>query len=301
MIRALLPVSLLLVAHAFGAQAKTSAPLPVSVSSANYAETSDEQLFEFITGDLQHNPAARPLQKLERPRRYVFAPGQLAESDIPFKEVCRRLAAALARKGFVSAADEHDVIREPDRIDLILRVHCGQRNWRLPVVRRDHLTWRAGLTDDRRQPESILSSRMEVAYDYRAGGDDSALGQAGAAQDRAASSGQASGSSNASFNPVTGYDATREFNLIVVDAFDYHELLTKKAAAKRLWTTFVAVPVDPDQKFSDVLNTMLRVATPYFGENTKGLQMFDDARANVQVGPTEVIESDVKLSAGDKR
>jgi hypothetical protein len=40
---------------------------------------------------------------------------------------------------------------------------------------------------------------------------------------------------------------------------------------------------------------MLRIATPYFGENTSGLQMYNDARATVNIGEMQVIESGVKI------
>jgi hypothetical protein len=77
-------------------------------------------------------------------------------------------------------------------------------------------------------------------------------------------------------------------------AFSYGELMKEGANAKRLWTTFLAAPRQPGQKFSDVLNTLLRVGAPYFGETTEGLQMFNDARATVTTGELQVIESDVK-------
>ena len=44
-----------------------------------------------------------------------------------------------------------------------------------------------------------------------------------------------------------------------------------------------------------MLDPMLRVATPYFGENTAGLQMFNDARATVNLGELQILESDVKM------
>ena len=58
------------------------------------------------------------------------------------------------------------------------------------------------------------------------------------------------------------YGSTREFFLLVVDAFSYQDLLKKQAKAPRLWTTFVALPQEEKQTFSQVLATMLRVATP---------------------------------------
>jgi len=90
------------------------------------------------------------------------------------------------------------------------------------------------------------------------------------------------------------YDATREYYLVVVDAFKHADLMEKGKDAKRQWTTFIAAPRQPGQKFSDVMDTMLRVATPYFGENTAGLQMYNDARATVKIRDFEVLESDVK-------
>jgi hypothetical protein len=46
---------------------------------------------------------------------------------------------------------------------------------------------------------------------------------------------------------------------------------------------------------------MLRVATPYFGETTRGLQMFTDARATVKLGELQVIDADVKPAAPHKQ
>jgi hypothetical protein len=93
------------------------------------------------------------------------------------------------------------------------------------------------------------------------------------------------------------YDSTREYYLIVVDAFKHADLMKEGKNAKRQWTTFVAAPRQAGQKFSDVLSTMLRVATPYFGENTAGLQMYNDARATVKIRDLEVLESDVNAGA----
>lgn len=279
-------------------------PQPISVSSMNYANTPWDQLADQINDTTQQNPTNPPVQKLVTPRRYVFAPGEIYEADLSFRDICRQLESALEKKGFINAADARDVIREPERIELILRVHCGQRNWRNPVVRSDHLAWRTGLASNERLRGSLFSAApLAVAFDYRAGGNDDALSAAARSQ---ATAGVAAGTpasveaNSATAVGVVGYDGTREFNLIVVDAFDYRELQTKGESARRLWTTFVAVPVERNQKFSEVLGAMLKVATPYFGENTRGLQVFNDARANVKIGEVEVIGVDVKLSTDKK-
>ena len=96
---------------------------------------------------------------------------------------------------------------------------------------------------------------------------------------------------------ISGYGETRNFHLIVVDAFDYAELKAKGKAATRLWTTFVAAPKEPGRQFGDVIATLLRAAGPYWGETTSGMQVFNDTRAEVKIG--EIIE--VKPAKSDAK
>ncbi len=291
------------------AKAPRYVPAPVSVSSANYAETPREELLVQTNQRNDLNPATRPLAPLATPQRYVFMPGELYESDLSYEEICRRLSEALAKKGFINAVDDEGRVIDPKNVDLILRVHSGERPWREPTVRTEQLTWRDGLIP-RVRGRSLTTGGGDVLWESRAGGNDSALGAA-AANENAAGFGFGSspgtpaggsplnsGSALALAQGIAGaneYEATREFYLIVVDAFSHAELMQKGERAKRLWTTFVAAPRQPGQKFSDVLNTMLRVAAPYFGETTRGLQMFNDARAEVIMGemifPDEVAET----------
>ncbi len=282
-------------------------PAPVSVSSANYENTPRDELILSVEGKLQANPVTRTLEPLERPQRYVFIPGDIYETDISYEEICRRLAATLAKKGYLNATDDQGRVIDPQNVDLILRVHAGERDWRNPTVRTESLTWKDGLVA-RPRGRSLTTLGGDVFWDNRAGGNDDALGAAarnenspgfGFGSTPASPGGQAplnTYSATASAN-ATGseYEATREFYLIVVDAFRYSELMTKGDRAKRVWTTFLAAPRQRGQVFSDVLNTMLRVGTAYFGETTRGLQMFNDARAIVTPGEIKVIESDVKL------
>lgn len=291
------------------------APAPVSVSSANYANSPREEILRATAEQDEINPQTPALAPLARPQRYVFVPGDTYEADIPYEEICRRLAATLAKKGYHNATDDQGRVIDPTHVDLVLRVHSGERTWRNPTVRAEKLTWHDGLVA-RPTGRSLTTLGGEVAWENRAGGNDAALGAAAANENApgfgfgstpaapAEGSPLGTGSDLAlaqAKNGASEYTSTREFYLIVVDAFGYADLKEKGDRAKRLWTTFVAAPRQPGQKFSDVLNTMLRVATPYFGETTRGLQMFNDARAHVQVGPTEVVESDVKLPAGEKR
>ena len=276
------------------APAAKPAPLPpVSVSAANYANTTWDELRRRATARGQLNPATPSTEPLATPRTYVFAPGELYESDVPYADVCRQLETALAPKGYLNAADAQGRINHPDKIDLILRVSSGSREWRLPVVRTAGLTWRQGLVNLQRTTRHI--GRAEnILKDYYAGGDDDALPQAAAAQSAAAGSGIVAASQGGV--PPSLYDGTRDFFLLVVDAFSYKELLEKQAHARRQWTTFIALPREKHASFAAVLPTMLKVATPYFGETTTGLQIFNDARAKVKLGELQVLETDIKTS-----
>lgn len=287
-------------------------PAPVSVSSANYAATSQEELYRLENEKLKANPVTPPLKSMATPQRYVFLPGDLYETDLPYEEICARLADSLAKKGFINAVDQQGRVIQPGKVDLILRVHGGERLWLNPTVRMDQLTWRDGLVA-RPQGRTLTTLGGHVAWDSRAGGNDSALGAAAANENSpgfgfgSSPASPAGGAPEAAGSPISlsqsmaapgEYDSTREYYLVVVDAFKYSDLMEKGDRAKRQWTTFVAAPSQPGQKFSDVLNTMLLVATPYFGENTAGLQMYNDARATVTIRELEVLESGVSPGSG---
>jgi hypothetical protein len=274
-------------------------PLPVSVSSANYAGTRWDEIRRIVADPAQVNPAEIALEPRATPQTYVFAPGELYESDVPYEELCRQLEGALAKKGFINAADAQGRVAAPDKIDLILRLSSGGRRWRNPTVRTDKLTWDQGLTAEHRSTRSLLGGQM--SWDNRAGGNDDALATAIAEQGKIGSTTGGTVESTQGATAANAYQSTREFFLLVVDAFGYQDLLKKQAKAPRLWTTFVALPQEEKQTFSQVLATMLRVATPYFGETTRGLQMFTDARATVKLGELEVLDADVKPAAPAKK
>lgn len=280
-------------------------PAPVSVSSLNYRDVSRDDQIRLDAEKTKVNPASRTVKPLGKPQRYVFIPGELYENDLPYDEICRRLAEALARKGFINATDAEGRVIAPNEVDLILRVNAGERAWRQPTVRINSLTWRDGLVE-RPRGRTLTTLGGDVMWDSRAGGNDRAL-TAGAENDNAPGFGYGSSpatpagasplNTGAALNQRAGaaeYEATRDFYLLVVDAFSHEEVRKEGANAKRLWTTFLAAPRQRGEKFSDVFNTLLRVGTPYFGETTEGLQMFNDARANVTPGELRVIESDVQ-------
>jgi len=59
-----------------------------------------------------------------------------------------------------------------------------------------------------------------------------------------------------------------------------------------VWSTFVAAPVQNGQKFGDVAATLVRNATPFFGETSQGLQVYSDARAEVKIGEMTEVKDD---------
>jgi hypothetical protein len=279
---------------------------PVSVSSANYRDTKWDALRELVHKKNTLNPAARELSPLAEPKYFVFLPGEIFPADLNYETVCGLLTPALAKKNYINAADAVGIIREPQKVTLMLRVNFGTSLWRNPIVRTEHITWDEGLVGKVHDSRSLTHLGGTVTYDERAGGDDESL-NAGAKNAANTSSVWGSGGGGApapgaaplSPNDSTaiGYESTREFNLIVVDAFDYAELKSKGKYAKALWTTFVAAPVERGQKFSQALTAMLRSAGPYWGETTSGMQVFNDARAEVKIG--EAVE--VKEPASEKK
>lgn len=274
--------------------------MPVSVSAANYAETSSADLFRALHEPAQVNPADAPAGKRAREQTFVFAPGDLYSRDMTYEDICRRLTPALAQRGFINAADEKGRVANPDRVDLVLRVTAGTRYWRDPTVRLEQLTWKQGL--EPKEWTQITLNGGQVTFDRRRGGDDDALAKTAGIQDAQEGNGTFGGAGGSgaynkqgNVNPAFEYNSTREFFLLVVDAFDYAELQRKGDAAKRVWSTFIAMPRQDKELFSDVLPTFAKIGGAYFGETTRGMQMFDDARARVTPGELKVIESDVKL------
>lgn len=288
---------------------------PVSVSSANYRDTPREQLVLLNNAKNSLNPDAKPMKPLAKPQHFIFLPGEIFENDLTYEEVCTRLTPALAEKNYINGADAQGLIREPGKVTLVLRVSYGERPWRLPTVRTEQLAWKDGMQPRTRDPKSLVNLGADTVFENRAGGRDDALAAAaenttntksawgggggggpGGNPDTATGMGANLAANSTAMGAVSGYGETRNFHLIVVDAFDYAELKTKGKAATRLWTTFVAAPKEPGKQFGDVLATLLRAAGPYWGETTTGMQVFNDTRAEVKIG--EIVE--VKPSAEPK-
>ncbi|MDB6094268.1 MAG: hypothetical protein JWM32_1830 [Verrucomicrobia bacterium] len=285
---------------------------PVSVSAANYRNTPRDELVRLVEGErTEINPNAPSLKPLAKSQHFIFLPGAIFESDLTYDQVTELLTGALAKKGYINGADAQGVIREPGKITLVLRINYGARLWRLPTVRTDDLAWREGIVQDSKGV-GLHNLGAEHTWDHRSGGNDDALGAIASnnANGQAFSFGSsgktgsgggaaAEGTVNVEAGPSSAgvdgeYGLTRDFNLIVVDAFDYQELKTKGKFAKRVWSTFVSAPKKKGQKFSQIAETLVRNATPFFGETSQGLQIYTDRRAEVIIGEAIVIKDGEK-------
>ncbi|MBL9203483.1 MAG: hypothetical protein JNN01_00255 [Opitutaceae bacterium] len=268
-------------------------PLEMSVSSANYVTSSKKALIKSLNARDNLNPpiASTPLVPLAEPKTYLFFPGETFPSDLTFEQVCERLVNPLARKKYLNYGLEREsgrsVPREPE---MVLRISYGQRTWRLGQIRLENLAWKDGLVPGHGSGHAPGGT---VVWDARAGGDDTVLYDLDRIMREKAESQNRSGdsppSSQSDFASLAQREPTQEHFIVVIDAFNLADIKQKGVKAERVWTTFIALPVRGQQKLSDVLASMLRVATPYFGETTTGMQRFDDARVEVLVGTPEVV------------
>jgi hypothetical protein len=291
---------------------------PVSVSSAHYRNTPRQDLARAIDAtSTALNPEAPPLRPVSPPQHFIFMPGEIYESDLTYEQVTGLLTPALAQKGYVNGADSLGIIREPTKVSLVLRVHYGVRPWRLPTVRPNDLAWSDGMVPQAKH-RSLRILGGDQVWEHRAGGNDDSFaaiaansantqsfgfgsgvsqgGGGGADSAAAAGSLMAQAGGAAVGTRSIEYAATRDFHLIVVDAFDYQELKKKGKAAQRIWTTFISAPKEPEQKFSDLAATLIRNAVPYFGETTRGLQVYTDVRATVRIGELIEVKDEAKKS-----
>ncbi len=280
-------------------------PAPVSVSSANYQTTDRAELLRRVSEKNAVNPPALTATPEMAPTHFIFLPGEVYESDLTYEELCKLLTPALLKRNLINAADEQGLMREPEKVTLVLRVHYGIRPWRQPIVRTEQLTWREGLVPGPKG-RGLHTLGGDRLWESRSGGNDEALAAARENQSSGSAWGKGGGRSGGSSSSgsmtqgimnstatgiagLTGYESTREFHIIVIDAFDYAELKKEGKSAKRIWTTFAAAPKEPKQLFSAMAKTLIRNATPYLGETTNGLQVYTDARAKVEIGEAVVV------------
>jgi hypothetical protein len=280
----LLPV--LLVACATADWSKE--PLPVTVSAANYSQSSEEEIYARVHGATNTSPSAPAMAVPDKPQFYGFVPGDVYDSDVPLETVYRELAISLAHRGYFNVVYQANAGYMPKRVDYLLRVHCGVRRWRTPIVRTDKVTWGDdSLVSNRRDGRSAYMHGEGSALDPRAGQDPmEAVNVAALLQ----SIGSSTVMAQTTYSPSSLSDNfTRDYCLVVVEAFKFSDLMAMKDHAPCTWATFIAVPLHPGQQFSNMLHTMAKTATPYFGTTTDGIQEYDLPAGKVLMGePVEV-------------
>jgi hypothetical protein len=312
-------------------------PLPgdITVSSADYVASPPDKIVAAIQAPDTINPPAPAAAASPKVRFYLLSPGEIANIGMPVDELMTRVGDALAPTCYRPAIIEEHAGRNPEkRIDVVIRVHAGERPWRDPVVRTANLAWSEGLVGKPAFQSPDASGKAAV-WDYRAGGSDLALAVIEASMGRTAApsfgggiqmgggstppskaggavSGFGAGASGGSqlsgidpsgpiaqviaaqglpsrndpSNPFSSLDSdlgslpTREFYLIVIEGYDFAELQAKQGEARRLWTTFIAMPKPENRTFAQALPAMLRVGVPYIGTTTPSLMVFNGARVN---------------------
>ncbi len=268
----------------------------MSVSAANYSEVSGEELYARINGPANAHPEAPEIAAAGKPLFYAFVPADYS-SDVSMETVYRELATPLAHRGYFNIVYQVQAGLVPKRIDYLLRIHAGERPWRLPTVRTDKVTW----GDDDLSPywhgTSMRSGNLIGRYshwDDRAGmtpSDVATLATYFQQSQLTASGGKVSSSQvqSAGLQEVAGNAAARDYALILINAFKFEDVVKMKGSAPCVWSTFIAVPLHTGLTFANVLRTMARTATPYFGTTANGLQMFDVPPGKVLLGePVEV-------------
>jgi hypothetical protein len=264
-------------------------PLPVTVSAANYSQLSTEELYARVHGAGSDHPEPPAISHPDRPIFYAFVRGETFPSDTSLATVYRELATPLAERGYFNVLYEYQAGYKPNRIDYLLRVHCGVRRWRSPIVRTDKVTWgNYGLLSDRPKPSSAYLYGDSANIDSRAGPDaNQAINIATYLQSQG-SFGTAA-ENQYSVENQSDHGETRDYCIVVVEAFRFSDVVKMKIDAPCVWATFVAVPLRAGQEFSGMLRTMARTATPYFGATTDGIQRYDVAPGRVLMGePVEV-------------
>jgi hypothetical protein len=150
----------------------TKEPLPVTVSAANYSQGSEEQIYTAVHDTTNKHPAEPAFVVPDRPLFYGFVPGDIYDSNVPLETVYRELAVGLAHRGYFNVVYQANAGYFPKRVDYLLRVHCGVRRWKTPIVRTDKVTWGDdSMISSRRDSRSVLLHGEGSAIDPRAGQD----------------------------------------------------------------------------------------------------------------------------------
>ncbi len=265
-------------------------PLPVSVSAANYSQVSGEELYAKVNARPNTEPSVPQNPVPTHPIFYAFVPGAIYPSNVPFETVQKELATALAHRGYFNVVYQIKAGLKPDRVDYLLRLNFGERPWKTPTVRTDAVTWGdSGLTSTwggaNQGSNSVHWIGPLANWDPREGMSPAEAGNIAEYYGRVNGWG-----SDMSVRNRTVEDASHsDFALIMVEAFRIEDVARMKDRAPCVWATFVAVKLHQGQDFGTVLRTMAEKATPYFGNTTNGLQVYEVPPGKVIMGePVEV-------------
>jgi hypothetical protein len=281
-------------------------PLPVSVSAANYSRLSGKELYARLNDPDNLAPDPPAVTKSAKPLFYLLLPGEIYPTDVKLDAVYRELEATLEPRGYYNFVYRMRAGHTPPRIDYLLRIHFGELYWLRPIVRGDKVTWgNDGIVSSRYlthlQHDDSFDPRMGLSPEEMTGLHrlvESLMAGGGASPSsggglQGASTANAYQMSNSALNDFVDDDkAARETYMIVVEAFKFDDVRALKKKAPCAWATFIAVPAEYGRKFSDVYRTMLKTASPYFGETTHGLQDYEVPPGKVLMGtPVEVPDS----------
>ncbi len=301
----LAPLTVLWIAGCASKATVSDNRLPVSVSAANYSQLSDEQLYNELNAPVASPSAAPAVQQPTTAHHYLLVPGEVYPNDVAMDDVYREVESVLEKRGYFNFEFEKRAGRAPTPVDYLMRIHYGERLWLNPTVRGDRITWgNDGLVADRyktglisdweRDPREGLSSDDMIGINRLmaslAGG--FGMGQKGG---RGANSPVSLAYEQANMGiagPMRDKMQSIEsgdYFLIAVEAFRFTDVNAMDKKAPCVWAVLIAVPADKGQKFSSVLQAMLQAATPYFGETTHGLQVYQVPPGRVIMGNPEEV------------
>jgi len=280
----------------------TKETLPVSVSAANYSQLSDAELYDHVYGSPNMNPAPPPEPRPTKPLFYLLLPGEIYPSDVPVEAVYREMELALEKRGYFNVIYQMRAGHTPGRIDYLIRVHYGERYWLNPIVRPDRITWGNDGIVSSRYTANLMS---DWYFDDRVGltpeeklqlrGLYAALKLGGAMSGNRGGAGNSSAALSYQMDEAVSRDFvqaggdSRNYCLVVVEAFRLEDVRRLNGKAPCAWATFIAVPAEGGLKFSGVLRTMLQTAVPYYGGSTSGPQEYEVPPGKVFMGtPVEV-------------
>ena len=266
------------------------------MSAANYSKVSGEELYARVNGEANIHPEPQTPPS----RRSLFFTPSFPPITPQMSRWIRFSASwpiPLAHNGYFNVVYQVQAGLLPNRIDYLLRVHAGERPWRLPTVRTDKVTW----GDDDLSPywhgTSERSGNLIGPYshwDERAGlspTDISTLASFFQDSQLRRSGGNVSASEMQSvgLEEIYGGSYAHERAIILINAFRFEDVMKMKKDAPCVWSMFISVPLHQGLTFNNVLRTMARTATPYVGETTNGMQIYEVPPGKVLMGePIEV-------------